>query len=468
MSKKKTMWGGGFEKPIDELAWRFSQSIASDATLWSEEFEVSIAHVEMLIKQCILSDEEGQTILRALKQLLLEFQTGKTKWSQDAEDIHSAIESILHERIGELAGKLHTGRSRNDLIATTTRRWLVRRCSAANAEIKEFQKTLLELAKKHKSAPMPGYTHTQPAQPITLGFHLLAYFWMLQRDGYRFENLAAVANVSPLGSAALAGTPFPISRTMVAAKLGFSGPTPNALDSVSDRDFIGDALHSCATLMQHLSRLCQEIVLWSGAEFGFMRLDDAYSTGSSIMPQKRNPDFAELIRGRCSKVIGHWVSHNAMMKGLPLGYNRDQQDDKPPLFDSIRICLDSLQICNGMISTASFDLKRMKEAASQKFSTSTALADALAMSGIPFRQAHEMTANLVNECIKRNWTFQDLTTENLKKVAPEMNPRLLSVLDPIASIQSRNSLGGPGQEAMKRQLDHATKLLKKDGFKTIQ
>ena len=454
---KKT-WGGAFDKSPDDLAWRFGRSIESDSVLWREELDVSVAHARMLGATGIVP--EADVIVSELEKIRAEIEIGSLELPQDAEDIHGAIEAILFERIGVIAGKLHTGRSRNDQIATVTRLWLRRRCADLRRATRRLQSVLLELAERHQRDPMPGYTHMQRAQPITLGFHLLAHFWMLQRDVARLDFLKKACEECPLGSAALAGTPFPIDREMTANELGFARPSPNALDATSDRDFVGDALHACAMIMQHLSRMCQEITMWTGAEYGFMRLDDSFSTGSSIMPQKRNPDFAELIRGRTGRVFGHWIAFQTMMKALPLGYNRDQQEHKPPLFESVKLCLDSLALCAGMMKTATFDVLRMKETAGEGFSTATAIADALAATGMPFRKAHELTGKLVRECEKKGWTLMDLDESRLSEIGLEIPVSILEVVDVEGSIRSRDLVGGPGPEAMQQQLEKAKQLLR--------
>ncbi len=457
LRRMKKTWGGAFDKSPDKLAWRFGQSIETDAVLWREELDVSIAHARMLGATGIVP--EADALVSELEKIRAEMEIGSLELPPDAEDIHGAIESILFERIGDVAGKLHTGRSRNDQIATVSRLWLRRKCEELRSDIKRLQTVVLHLAEKHQHDPMPGYTHMQRAQPITFGFHLLAHFWMLQRDVLRLDFVEKGCEECPLGSAALAGTPFPVDREMTANDLGFARPSQNALDATSDRDFIGDALHACAMIMQHLSRLSQEITMWSSAEYGFMRLDDAFSTGSSIMPQKRNPDFAELIRGRTGRVYGHWIAFQTMMKALPLGYNRDQQEDKPPLFDAVSLCLDSLALCAGMIETATFDTDRMKATAGQSFSTATAVADALAASGMPFRTAHELAGKLVRECEKRGWSLMDLNEARFSEIGLGIPDSVLQVVDAAGSIRSRDVVGGPGTEAMKRQLEEARGLL---------
>ncbi len=430
------LWGGAFSKEPAEIAWKFGQSIDSDMNLWKEEIDVSTAHAKMLAAVGLISKKDGDLLVDALQCLRDNAAyMVKSHHVEDAEDLHGAIESILVDRVGEAAKRLHAGRSRNDQIVTVARLWLKRQCESVIVQIHDTQTTLLQLAEKHANAPMPGYTHQQPAQPITLGFNLLAHFWMLERDKKRFEQALVVTDQSPMGAAALAGTSLPIDRQMTSDLLGFAAPIPNALDAVSDRDFVGDALHACATLMQHLSRAAQEIVLFSTAEFGYMKLDEAYSTGSSIMPQKRNPDMAELIRGRAGRVIGHWTGFMSMMKALPLGYNRDQQEDKPPLFDSMEICTDSLVLIKEMLSTATLNLDRMEENAGKGFSTATGLAEALVKQGIPFRTAHE----LVGEWVKKGGT--DATVGGV-----DFDPSV------EASINSRDSLGGPAPKAMEAQL----------------
>lgn len=443
------LWGGAFSKSPAEVAWKFGQSIESDLNLWCEEIDVSIAHAQMLAKTGIIDQADAKRLVGALSELRMNDPNHSTHMShsphiEDAEDLHGAIEALLEEMIGDAAKRLHAGRSRNDQIVTVARLWLKRRCVTVLEQISATQATLLELAERHASDPMPGYTHMQPAQPITLGFHLLAHFWMLERDKKRFVAVIEVADACPLGAAALAGTGLPIDRQHTAQALGFSQTVPNALDAVSDRDFVGDALHAAATLMQHLSRISQEIVLFSTAEYGFLKLDEAYSTGSSIMPQKRNPDMAELIRGRSARVIGHWTGFMSMMKGLPLGYNRDQQEDKPPLFDSIALCVDSLTLVREMLATASIDLERMEARAGEGFSTATGLAEALVKSGVPFRTAHE----LVGEWVKSGGAGTPP-----KLADAEFDPSV------AASLASRESEGAPGPKAMAVQLALAKEAL---------
>lgn len=445
------LWGAAFSKAPADVAWKFGQSIESDLNLWVEEIDVSIAHAKMLAETGIISKGDAKTLVNALQHLRGNCAyMKKSAQVEGAEDLHGALEALLLEAVGDVAKRLHAGRSRNDQIVTVTRLWLKRKATEMLHAIACTQETLLQLAEKHVNDPMPGYTHMQPAQPITVGFQLLAHFWMLERDKQRFSSVLKMADESPLGAAALAGTSLPIDREMTAKVLGFAKPMPNALDAVSDRDFVGDALHACATLMQHLSRAAQEIVLFSTAEFGYLKLDEAYSTGSSIMPQKRNPDMAELIRGRSGRVIGHWTGFMSMMKGLPLGYNRDQQEDKPPLFDSISLCLDSLVLVREMLATASLNLETMSSNAGESFSTATGLAEALVKQGVPFRTAHE----LVGE-----WVKQKESVGGGSEATFHIPQAVVLDTSVDASLGSRESQGAPGPNAMAVQLKLAKEAL---------
>jgi argininosuccinate lyase len=459
---KQKLWGGAFSKGPDELAWTFGQSIGSDVVMWEEEIQVSIAHARMLGATGIITTQDSSKLIGGLEMIANEV-TGTAgvppaqalqRLSPDAEDLHGAIESLLKGRLGEVADKLHAGRSRNDQVATVAQLWLRNASNSTLTGIRALQGVLIELGDKHKADPMPGFTHMQSAQPVTLGFHLMAYFWMLHRDIGRFEQMMGNLNMCPLGAAALAGTSLPIDRYQTAKELGFDGPMPNALDATSDRDFIGDALHCCATLMQHLSRLSQELALWSTPMYSFVKLDEAFTTGSSIMPQKRNPDMAELIRGRSARVIGHWTAFMSMMKALPVGYNRDQQEDKPALFDSFSLASDSLLLSAGMLRTATFNTERMAAVAGEGFATATGVAEALVKEGVAFRSAHEQTGELVRKCEAKGITLADLTPEDLDGLPPS----ILSITSLDDSIASRNSYGGPALSSMEVQLREARDL----------
>jgi len=460
----RKLWGGAFVESTDDLVDRFGQSIATDLMFWQEDVIASVAHARMLGATGIISPEEAETLIRGLETI---HEEGPTKLPKDVEDVHTAVEVRLKELVGDVAGKLHTARSRNDQVATDARLHLHNELIRLTDSIKELQGLVLDLAKKHASDLMPGYTHQQRAQPITLGFHLLAHFWSLQRHGYRAERLLELANYSPLGSAAIAGTGFPIDRQMTSDELGFTAPIPNALDAKSDRSYILDGLHLCALVMIDLSRLSQELVLWSGREFGFVSLSDSVTTGSSIMPQKRNPDMAELIRGRTGRTIGHWTALASTMKGLPLGYNRDTQDDKPPLFDSIQLVLDSLRLCYLMLESATWDTQRMRTTIQGDFSTATDLADYLAANGMPFREAHEAVGKVVRRCLDQGCGLENVTVAQLKDIAPEITTEALAVLQPETSVVRRNSYGAPGPEAMQKQLALAAELHSAGGFARV-
>lgn len=453
----RKLWGGAFRKATDEIAWEFGRSVAGDLTLWEEEIEVSIVHAQMLGRVGTLSSDEATDITRALTDIRAAGPEAVDELAQQCEDIHDLVERALYDRVGAIAGKLHTGRSRNDLIAASTCLWLRRRCDELITDINALQRALLDRAESHLDDLLPGYTHMQRAQPITLGFHLLAHFWMLQRDVDRMRFVKDACSACPLGSAALAGTSFPLDRQFVASELGFDAPTQNALDTVSNRDFVADAIHACAMLLQHLSRLAHEFVLWSTQEYGFVTLDEAYSTGSSIMPQKRNPDFAELIRGRASRAIANWTQLMATMKGLPLGYNRDQQDDKPPLFESVVLAFECLRLMEGMVTTAVWNLAKMKAACEGGFTGATALADALAARGVPFREAHEIVGGLIRQCEEKGLALQDLERDALRELLPDWDLDLQSVLDPSAQVAARQTYGGTGE--VRQQLKRAREIL---------
>ncbi len=457
----KKLWGGAFGESTDELVERFGQSIDSDLNFWQEDIIGSVAHARMLGAQGIISEEEALQLVQGLEKI---HDEGPTFLKLVVEDIHTAIEFRLHELLGDVAGKLHTARSRNDQVATDTRLHLHNEVLLILDLIKGLQGLLLEKAVQYKDALMPGYTHQQRAQPITLGFHLLAYFWAFQRHGWRAEHSLELADYSPLGAAALAGTGFPIDRQMTSDLLGFRGPIPNALDATSDRSYIMDALHICALTMIDLSRMSNELVLFSGREFGFVKLSDSVTTGSSIMPQKRNPDMAELIRGRTGRAIANWVTLATTMKGLPMGYNRDTQEDKPPLFDSLRKVRDSISLVRLMLESATWNLDRMSECTYGDFSTATDLADFLATSGMPFRQAHEVVGRVVRGCQERSIVLEELTPLLLSEIAPEVPAEALEVLSAAGSVRRRESLGGPGPKAMAAQLEHAQRLMDARGF----
>lgn len=460
----RKLWGGAFGEESHRLVDEFGRSFESDLTFWQEDVEGSLAHAQMLLEQGIISQADGQRILAGLKQILEE---GPESLPNDVEDIHTSVEARLTDLIGEAAGRLHTARSRNDQVATDAHLWLRKEVGLIQEGIRSLQKCLLTLAEAHSATVMPGVTHQQHAQPITLGFHLMAHFWLHQRHGWRLDRLKEVISFSPLGSAALSGSSFPVDRHRTAELLGFQGPSMNALLATSDRSFILDALHLCAMMMLDLSRMSQELVLWSSPEFGFVRLSDGVTTGSSIMPQKRNPDMAELIRGRTGRAIGNWTALAATMKGMVLGYNRDTQEDKPPLFESCRLVRQSLELCRLMLEGAVFNVERMEQAASRDFSTATDLADFLAKGGMPFRQAHEVTGRVVRWCQERGLALEDLTPELLEEAAPGTSPDVLPLLAARRSAEGRDSFGGTAPGQVMIQVAFAKEALSESAFRLM-
>jgi argininosuccinate lyase len=431
MSKKNTnkMWGGRFtEKPASVME-QINASIDFDRRLWAQDIAGSKAHCEMLIRKKIIPAADGRKILRGLSQIEREIKSGKFVFKREFEDIHMNIEARLKQIIGPVAGRLHTARSRNDQVATDFKLWVRDACGELIEKIEELQSTLAKLSKKHKSDVMPGFTHLQPAQPVTLGKHLDAYKQMLERDRTRLLDCAKRLNLSPLGAAALAGTPFPIDRNYTAWKLGFDGPVPNTMDAVSDRDFAIEFLSACALIGVHLSRIAEEIIIWSTPQFGFITLADKWSTGSSIMPQKKNPDAAELVRGKTGRLNGNLIQLLTVMKGLPLTYNKDMQEDKESVFDSfdtVSLCLEATE---GMLSSAKFKTKRMKESAELGYTNATALADWLVMElGLPFREAHHVTGAIVKMAESKGVKLEDLALEDMKRVEKCITKDIYKVL----------------------------------------
>jgi argininosuccinate lyase len=391
------MWGGRFEGKSDERMAEFTRSIDFDAALALDDIAGSIAHVHGLGRAALLAPDEVETIVGGLEGLRAEVLAGRLVWDPALEDIHMNLEALLRERIGPVAGRLHTGRSRNDQVATDIRLWLRRTLDGLDGSIVEMERALVGLAERDGEAILPGMTHIQPAQPVLFAHHLLAYVEMLERDRSRLADCRRRANVSPLGSGALAGAGYPLDREATAAELGFDGVTANSLDGVSDRDFVVEALAGFALCMVHLSRLAEEITWWSNPRFGFVRAADSFSTGSSMMPNKKNPDPAELVRGKSARVIGELTGMLTLLKGLPLAYQKDMQDDKPPLFDAAATLEASLMVMAGMVATLTVDRARMRAAAGEGYTTATAVADALVRRGVPFRAAHHVVGALVAE-----------------------------------------------------------------------
>ncbi len=453
------LWGGRFEKQTDEAVEAFTTSLGVDARLWDADIRASIAHARMLGKIGVLTPEETDAILSGLQALREHIAAGKVTFDPKAEDVHSEIERLLTERIGAVAGKLHTARSRNDQVATDTRLYLREGIDALLEEIRQLQQWLVHTAESHLHTILPGCTHLQHAQPVSLAHHLMAYFWMLQRDHERLTDCRRRVNRLPLGSAALAGTSFPVDRQMVARELGFEGICENSMDAVSDRDFVVEFLSCAALVMVHLSRLAEELILWNTPEFGFVDLDDSVTTGSSIMPQKKNPDVAELIRARTGRVVADLTGALVVLKALPLSYNRDLQEDKGFLFDALDTALSSVALMHLMLSRARFRTERMRQAVRGDFSNATDLADYLVRKGMPFRQAHEVVGRAVQYCLKQGVALEDLSVEQLRAFSNLFDADAVQILQPEAVMQARRSDGGTSPEAVQQQIALARKLL---------
>jgi argininosuccinate lyase len=439
---------------------RINASISFDKRLWSEDLAASKAHAAMLRDQGILSAGDAAAILQGLDNIAAEYRSEGVPENVDLEDIHMAVEHRLGELIGPTAGRLHTARSRNDQVATDFRLWVRGACDEALEAICELQRVLVGRAEEHADSVMPGFTHLQVAQPITLGHHLLAYYEMLRRDGSRFADARARMNECPLGSAALAGTGFAIDRHAVADELHFDRPSANSLDGVSDRDFALDYLSAAAQCGLHLSRFSEELILWANPQFGFVRLSDDYSTGSSIMPQKRNPDAAELVRGHSGRIVGAFTALMVTMKGLPLAYSKDMQDDKEPVFEARDLLMLSLQALSGMAETVEFVPERMREAAAQGYATATDLADWLVREAdVPFREAHHITGRAVKAAEERGCGLADLTVDDLKAIDERIDGRVFDVLSIDASVRSRTSYGGTAPVRVCQQVAAAKEAL---------
>ncbi|WP_409297240.1 argininosuccinate lyase [Peribacillus sp. SCS-26] len=458
MSAQK-LWNGRFTKSPEEWVDEFGASIEFDQELVLEDIEGSLAHVGMLVKQGILHHEEGEKIISGLQKLQKKAENKELSYSVKMEDIHLNLESLLIEEIGPLGGKVHTGRSRNDQVATDMHLYLKKHVMHIIGLAADFQEALVKQAEQHIETIIPGYTHLQRAQPISFGHHLMAYFWMLQRDKQRLQESLKRISISPLGAGALAGTTFPIDREYSAGALGFDSIYENSLDAVSDRDFILEFLSISSTLMMHLSRLSEEVILWSSQEFQFIELDDAFSTGSSIMPQKKNPDMAELIRGKTGRVYGNLMGLLTVMKGLPLAYNKDMQEDKEGMFDTVKTVTGSLKIFTGMISTMKVNTSRMESAVKEDFSNATELADYLAAKGIPFREAHEIVGRLVLHCIEKGCYLKDLSMEEFLEASSLFDRDIYTVLEPYEAVKRRNSAGGTGFTQVKAAVEKARELL---------
>lgn len=461
MSEKA--WGGRFEQELDALAARFSASVDFDQRLGLVDIRGSIAHARMLAAQGILSEEDARAIVRGLETIAGEIERGEMQWDPAKEDVHMNVEALLTARIGEAGGRLHTGRSRNDQVATDMRLWTREAIDDTAARIDRLLAVIVRRAPEVMDHVLPGYTHLQRAQPVRLSHHLLAWAAMLERDRGRLLDARARLNECPLGSAALAGTTFPLDREAVARELGFDRPTHNSLDAVSSRDFLLETVSALSIAAVHLSRIAEELVLWSSQEFGFVEMSDAFTTGSSIMPQKKNPDMAELVRGKTGRVVGHLVNLLMLMKALPLAYNRDMQEDKPPVFDAFDTVNDSLDVLAGCIDSARFDAERMRAALVQGFVDATEVADWLAARGVPFREAHHVTGRLVKRCADRGITLADLSLDELREEHPSFDETVYAALDPDTAIERRALLGGPARARVSEEIDALRERLRARG-----
>ena len=455
------LWGGRFEKSTDKAVDDFNSSIRFDKRMYKEDIEGSIAHATMLGNQAIIDKADSEKIVSALKEILIDIENGKIDFLIDAEDIHMNIEKILTDKIGDAGKRLHTGRSRNDQVALDTRMHLIN-CEDDIIELlKDLTNTLICIAEKNMDTIMPGYTHLQKAQPITFAHHLMAYVQMFLRDIDRLLDTRDRTSVMPLGSGALAGTTYPLDRESVASMLGFREITQNSLDGVSDRDFVIELAFDLSLVMMHLSRFCEELILWSSHEFSFVEMDDAYSTGSSIMPQKKNPDVAELIRGKTGRVYGSLMGLLTVMKGLPLAYNKDMQEDKEQIFDAIDTVMLCLPVFTKMISTMKIKADNMKKGAAGGFTNATDAADYLVKKGMPFRQAHEVVGKLVLYGVKENKSLDEFTLEEFKNCSEVFEEDVYEAISLETCVSERNVVGSPSTAAVTKSIENAKERLNK-------
>ncbi|QGU32286.1 argininosuccinate lyase [Thermochromatium tepidum] len=452
-------WAGRFNAPTDAFVEAFTASVAFDHRLYRYDIQGSIAHATMLARQGILTEAEREAIVAGLERIRARIDAGEFEWSIALEDVHMNIESALTAEIGDAGKKLHTGRSRNDQVATDVRLWLRDEIDAIRTEIARLQTALLDLAEREAETILPGFTHLQVAQPITFGHHLLAWFEMLERDRERLADCRRRLNVSPLGAAALAGTTYPIDRHYTAALLGFDRPAENSLDAVSDRDFAIEFTADAAILMMHLSRFSEELILWSSAQFGFIELSDSFCTGSSIMPQKKNPDVPELVRGKSGRIFGHLMGLLTLMKSQPLAYNKDNQEDKEPLFDTVDTLKGTLRVYAEMMAHVTCNRDRMRAAAKQGFSTATDLADYLVRRGIPFRDAHEIVGRAVALGVREGRDLAELTLEELCQFSPAIEADVFSVLTLEGSVAARDHIGGTAPAQVRAAIERGRQRL---------
>ena len=460
LNKKSSAWSGRFNEPVAELVKKYTASVDFDKRLAEFDIAGSIAHAKMLGAQGIISLDDVAKIEQGLAEILAEIQAGSFEWLLDLEDVHLNIEKRLTDKIGDAGKRLHTGRSRNDQVATDVRLWLRATVDDILVAIKKLQLSIVDLAEQHADTIMPGFTHLQVAQPVTFGHHLLAYYEMLKRDAERFADCRKRINRLPLGAAALAGTSYPINREMVAINLGFDGVCENSLDAVSDRDFAIEFTAASALLMTHLSRFSEELILWSSPRFAFVDIADRFCTGSSIMPQKKNPDVPELVRGKTGRVNGHLVALLTLMKGQPLAYNKDNQEDKEPLFDTADTILMTLAIYADMLRGIEVNKANMRQAALEGFATATDLADYLVKKGMPFRDAHEAVALAVKHAVQKKCDLADLPLKDLQQFSQMIQEDVYGVLTLKGSLDSRNHIGGTAPAQVKKAIERARQLLR--------
>ena len=462
------LWGGRFTKETDQLVYNFNASISFDKRFYEQDIRGSIAHVTMLAKQGILTEEEKKQIIDGLNGIREDVENGKLEITDKYEDIHSFVEANLIDRIGDAGKKLHTGRSRNDQVALDMRLYTRDEVLELDSLLKEILEVLLKLMKENVETYMPGFTHLQKAQPITLAHHMGAYFEMFRRDRLRMKDIYKRMNYCPLGAGALAGTTYPLDREYTAELLGFDGPTLNSMDSVSDRDYLIELLSAMSTIMMHLSRFSEEVIIWNSNEYQFVEIDDAYSTGSSIMPQKKNPDIAELVRGKTGRVYGALMALLTTMKGLPLAYNKDMQEDKEMAFDAMDTAADCITLFTGMIKTMKFCKDRMAKSAMNGFTNATDAADYLVGKGVPFRDAHGIIGRLVLYCIEKDTSIDALSLEELRSISDKFDEDIYDAISLKTCVEKRLTIGAPGEKMMKQVIEKNKEYLKNDAIEEYQ
>ena len=456
------LWGGRFTKETDQLVYNFNASISFDKKLYAQDIRGSIAHVMMLAKQEILTEAEKQQIIEGLEGILDDVEKGKLEITDKYEDIHSFVEANLIDRIGDAGKKLHTGRSRNDQVALDMKLYTRDEIAQIDQLLKTLLRTILGIMQENTETIMPGFTHLQKAQPITLAHHMGAYFEMFKRDHERMRDISKRMNTCPLGSGALAGTTYPLDRDYTAKLLGFDGPTLNSMDGVSDRDYLLELLSALSIVMMHLSRFCEEVIIWNSNEYQFVEIDDAYSTGSSIMPQKKNPDIAELVRGKTGRVYGALMSLLTTMKGIPLAYNKDMQEDKELSFDAMDTVKGCIALFTGMLATMKFNKGKMRLSANNGFTNATDAADYLVKHGVPFRDAHGIIGKIVLYCIERGIAIDDMSLDELKAICPVFEEDIYEEISMETCVNNRLTIGAPGKAAMEKVIEAEKAYLAED------